>query len=398
MKIIKLTNKEFTGDNNQSQGILLALLARKIEMEHSAIEETELSIDTLTPDAIVLAAGDHGLEQTIRIKERFPDVRVVWSGHQFFEILNHMAVWPDVVALPKTAVTVEQAAYIRMHTHLELTQGVAHCVNDETVAADFSQFKGELPRDYTTCIGIVLAGDAPTAAGKMRCFTPEDAREQAKRIVSHIKSNGLWHEHTAVMVTNGPRTGKHNPVTGELLVPDPHRTHALDASSAAFLAELSAQLPGVKIHFYDFQFDALKEGPSAYKPMMHLVVNSRQGIWYVPSESTSMVTESSYLAEKGVQIMVYHPGSENDSHLRHALDYIRLGIVADIAPILPTSALMPVNEQTAASQIAQTMIARWSKLAIKPYLSLTTFGSPAAQDDSISLDDKARNSASVLTS
>ncbi|WP_133128680.1 hypothetical protein [Legionella nagasakiensis] len=395
MKIIKLTNKEFTGDNNQLQGILLALMALKTEIDHSAIEEAELNIDALTPDAIVLAAGDHGMEQVIRIKERFPGVRIVWSGHQFFEALNHRTVWPDVVALPETAVTAEQAAYIRAHTHLELTKGVAHCVNEETVSVDFSRFKGELPKDYTTCIGIVLAGDAPTESREMRFFTAEDAREQAKLIASHIKSNGLWHEHAAVMVTNGPRTGKHNPVTGKPVEPEPHRAHAIDASSAAFLAELSVQLPEAKIHFYDFQFDALKEGPSAYKPMMHLVANSRQGIWYVPSESISMVTESTYLAEKGVRVVAYHPGSENDSHLRHAADYLRLGIVTDITAE-HTPALAPVSTQTAASQIAQTLVARMSKLVIQPYLSLTTFGRSDKPEDAVPVDEPARNSLSVL--
>jgi hypothetical protein len=260
------------------------------------------------------------------------------------------------VALPETAVSQKQAALVHKNATLELTKGVAHCVKDKTVKADAERFQGALPyvTEETTCLGIILAGDAPTTSGEMRCFGPDDAVKQAQHIAHHIKSNLLWHDQTVIMVTNGPRTGKHDPITKQPYDPDPHRSHTLDASSKAFLEELGRQLEidTDKIYFYDFQFDALKTGPSAYKPMMHVLARSQKSYWYVPCESTSMVTESTHLSAKGVEVIVYHPQSENATHLTHAADYVSQGIVSDIhTPRVEQRAVITMT--SAANQIAQ---------------------------------------------
>lgn len=333
MKVIALLNKSFAGDNNQVQGIIASFKSiHSPTPDIILLDESELNIDALESGTVIVAAGDHGLIAIDGIKARHPEIHALWSGHQVFDTFHSITHWPDVTALPKTAVTEEDSAFIAQHkTRLELTDGVAHNVNQQTINDDLAKFTGILPAgdQYTTHIGIILAGDAPTASGEMRFFGPDDARAQAKTIANHIQSHALWHEKTAIMVTNGPRTGKHDITTKEICSPDPHRSNMVDASSHAFLDELAQQLstaPG-QICFYDFQFATL---PSAYKPMMHVLAQSPQAAWFVPCESTSMVSESTWLVEQGVNVIVYHPGSENEAHLRHTEDYVRQGIVADI--------------------------------------------------------------------
>lgn|GEM_PF-6642193 len=356
MKVLALTNPAFVGDNNQVLGITAAMRAR--DASTSVINEADLNIDELSPDTLIVAAGDHGLRIIDAIKNKRPEILALWSGHQFFDDFQSITHWPNTLALPKTAVSEEHKLFIAQHkTRLELTDGVAHNVHLGTIRDDMNRFKGTFPltERYPVQIGIVLAGDAPTASGEMRFFGPDDARKQAQFIAQHIKRQNVWSEKTAIMITNGPRTGKHNAETGEIYSPDPHRSGEVDASSSAFIEALSHELQAKpeQISFYDFQFANL---PSAYKPLMFDIMINERSMWFVPCESTSMVSESTWLVERCVDVVVYHPASENDAHLRHAEDYVGRGIVTDINNPDAVHAKRDTRFVAAATQIAASVL------------------------------------------
>lgn len=334
MKLLVLTNSGFVGDNNQLKGIAAGIQATKREgVELVDVEESKFDLASLEGSEIILVSGSHGLLMVDTIKSTKPDTKVIWSGHQYFREFNDISHKPDLIALPATSVSVEQRLQLEKSNNVVFTTGVAHSVNNETIASDHAKFKGQLPdhSQYPTQVGIIVAGDAPTADGKMQFFTAEDAKKQAEIIAGKLKLNGFDTASTAIMVTNGTRTGKHDPMTGLAHDPDPHRSIQIDASSEAFIGALKKALTNPRIFFYDFQFSALKEGPSAYKPMIKQVADSKRGLWFVPAESTSMVTEASFFLESKKPVVIYHPESENEVHIAHAKEAVAQGIACDIS-------------------------------------------------------------------
>lgn len=334
MKIYLLTNPHFVGDNNQLIGIQLAIQANLKDQycEFQRIKEADFTVDLLVNGDYVFVSGSHGLLLAEVIKRHNPNHQILWSGHQYFSEFSSVQHLPDIVALPETALSDSQKTELMEKTTLIITSGVAHCVNDNTVEEDHANFKGQLPShfQYPKQVGIILAGDAPEPNGQMKYFTEDDARKQASHIAAYLITNDYNQIDTAIMVTNGPRTGKHILDTGSVRDPDPHRSGQIDPVSKAFIETFRGMIGHSQMFFYDFQFDELKNGPSAYKPMIKQVANSQSGLWFVPSESTSMVTESSFLLEKKKIVVIYHPSSENSAHLVHSKDSVAHGFALDI--------------------------------------------------------------------
>jgi GNAT superfamily N-acetyltransferase len=340
-----LTHPGYVGDNNQLLGIRMSI---SIDADCISIPEQDFNVDSLEDNDVVLLAGSHGLNQIERIKGAHKKTLVVWSGHQFFNEFSTLSEWPDLVALPKSACTSELRQLLPEYSRLIETDGVAHCINESTINADLVQFQGTLPdmASYSAAVGIMIAGDAPTPDGSMRYFSPENARLSAQQIVRHIRGNNLGDTQTAFIITNGPRTGKHNPDNGLVHSPEPHRHGISDLSSQAFIDVFKAAFPG-QVYFFDFQFGSV----SAYKPAMNLVSKATRGAWYVPAESSSMVTESTFLSSRFVPVVIYTPSSANDTHLALVEDAYRNQLVSKI------NESMLLNTRTAvrfaAKQIAE---------------------------------------------
>ncbi len=327
MKLFLLTNPEYAGDNNQLQGISMTLA---IPAERRSVPESEFRMEQLEEGDIVLLCGDHGLGFIASIKKSQPKAHVIWSGHQWFSDFNHLTVWPDVLAIPK-AVYASKANLIPSGVVVVPTDGVAHCINDASILDSMAKFKGLLPSDpsFTTHVGIVIAGDAPTPEKIMKYFDAEDAELQAMHIVRHMKDNGLGHKNTALLIMDGPRTDKHDPeavcAVGMPYAPDPHRSGHVGASARAFINVLEKEFPG-QLFFNNFQFGE----ESAYKPAMHSVIQTAlkktsgfegwNAVWYVPTESVTMLAESAFLSGKGIPVIAYCPKSTNESHMEGVSD------------------------------------------------------------------------------
>lgn len=347
-RLILLSNPNFAGDNNQLQGISLSVAS---EMEKLIISEAEFDVSILQAQDVIIIVGSHGLNFIRDIKTAQPKSLLIWVGHQWFAEFGELSIWPDVIAIPKSAYRDEIGEGIPDDTMLILTDGVAHCVNDETVMAEAMKFQPTLPsyEQFTNCVGVIIAGDAPTPAGLMKCFCPEEARSQAQFIAAHIKANGLGQERTAILILNGPRTGKHDPRNGVLISPDPHRTGLVDDSSQAFVDAFNAIFPN-QVFFYDFQFGQ----SSAYKPVMNRVRQATQGAWYVPAESSSMVTESTYLSANEIPVFVYSPSSANETHLALVKEAENSGLIRMCdAPLVPGKQQGEVR--SAGQQIAEAI-------------------------------------------
>ena len=83
MQLFVLTHPDFVGDNNQLRGIAKACtgFTTTTELQEHQITKEDLS----HPNTTVLTAGDHGILIAGQIRKEHPHVRVLWSGHLFFD-------------------------------------------------------------------------------------------------------------------------------------------------------------------------------------------------------------------------------------------------------------------------------------------------------------------------
>lgn len=372
MRLFVLTHPDFVGDNNQLRGIAKACtgFTTTTELHEQQITKEDLSL----PNTTVLTAGDHGILVAEQIRKEYPQVRVIWSGHLFFDIFATLnaSYWPHFIALPKSVITETVWSLCPAQCRIIPTDGVAHNVNDYTVVRALDDFPQETlpPSTISSCVGIVLAGDAPRPDKTILYFSEDDACEQANKIVAYINSYFADDaKHVAIMVTNGPRTGKHDAQTGVLRTPDPHRIACIDPTSQAFLAVLKAHFPN-QLFFYDFQFGQ----PSAYLPMMARTARAERALWFVPAESSSMVTESSYLSTKGIPAIVYTPQSANEMHLALVEESRRSGIVS----LLENPPDLPYREQPKIQLASVQIASELSLLRPSAALAYTLLGRTAS--------------------
>lgn len=142
----------------------------------------------------------------------------------------------------------------------------------------------------------MLAGDAPDQ-DKINVFSKESADLLLARIIYFL---GCHRDHPyRVIVQNGPRTGKHHPLTKKEVClhtykegEDPNL--ALDEVSKYFVSKLQQlEIPHL---FYNFAFETLEKGRrihSYYKALLY-VAQSSKSTFFFPMESVSMCSELPY--------------------------------------------------------------------------------------------------------
>ena len=114
-----------------------------------------------------------------------------------------------------------------------------------------------------------------------------------------------------LLILNGPRTGKHNQMTGEPVATS-HRDGRVDAVTTAFIEGLQKQglNPGQDFTLFDFQFGK----PSAYPGVLGALHATKSPI-FVAGESTSMVSETADCLP-GL-VTAYINGAMNENHRKH---------------------------------------------------------------------------------
>lgn len=272
---------------------------------------------------IVVAAGEHHIATLCALKQNSSlqgKVYTSWSGHQTSETLSKAASIIDSIALP-THVLGKESRNILQSRHAKLieTVGVAHDTKPEDLLPQYEKWSQSIIESNKYDM-VVLGGDAPDEKGDMHYYTSEEAFNLGQYIGLQAIESGA-----VVLGTNGPRTGKHNPDTGEVLLS--HRElhpetkepldYQLDAVSMAFVRglEKSGLVKGKNFQFFDFKFG--KDGVvSAYQGLLGATVAKVGSHVYMPGESTSMVSEACDLLPNG-SVTVFDNGAMSGAHMNH---------------------------------------------------------------------------------
>jgi hypothetical protein len=121
-------------------------------------------------------------------------------------------------------------------------------------------------------------------------------------------------EKAHLLILNGPRTGKHDQETGNI-IESSHRDGGVDAVTTAFVEALKRQglTQGKDFTLLDFQFGK----PSAYPVVLGALLATKSPI-FVAGESTSMVSETADCLPKGL-VTAYTNTAMNENHHKHCL-------------------------------------------------------------------------------
>lgn len=348
-----LIDKNFKGDENQLLGINDALIINKnfpLTINVLTYDNSSSILETAKkyPGNSILIAGISGLNflKTWSIDDKKKaQIKIIWTGHMYFNELNEMIDLIDLIFLPESVISHQQARDLANKTKLILLSGVPHRLNEQFIAETTAKFNQKhpnlLPEPSSQNIAVILPGDAPDEEGQILFFTPSDAKKLASDIFKIEGPDKFY------LITNGPRTGSYNYETLQKLDPNPHRTNQLDKVTIAFLEELK-NLGATKIQSFNFQFD---DQPSAYIPLLGLVRTT--GRLHVPGESTSMISEASDIVD---DIVVDWVLSMNKSHVQFVRNLFEKGRVSLLESGKLSKPPQPMTGKTLPAQIASKAI------------------------------------------
>lgn len=313
--IFVISDKTYLGDRANLLGIAEKT---KSQILNSSIQE--YSVDDLTQAsskieaerdrAIVISAGKYGIDAIKRLKAMYGDhIFAIHVFHQMIkeEKFSHSDLLDkaDIIALPSHALNKDfKSELANSKTNLIETIGVAHNSKKEDLVNAYDEYKELLPK-AEKYMGIILPGDAPDSNGKMKYYTPEMAAMLAQQISGLAKEKNY-----VILITNGPRTGKHNPNTGEVLIN--HQDGIIDDVTLKFIEKLKSY--NIEFKLFDFQ-----RGQQNHKNLIFGAILKNPGsIILAPGESTSMISECTDLMEAG-SVIIYMNEAMNENHKKHVL-------------------------------------------------------------------------------
>lgn len=260
--------------------------------------------------ALVIGAGIDGME-VLNSLQKEPQHVFIWSGHQLpNQVREHLSNL-NIIIIPKSAID-EQSQHIFSSAKVQLitTIGVPHNKTKEDIIKSYNEWieKDKITiLDHAKILLVALPGDAPDKAGQMKYYTKESAEQLGTQLGSIANAQNM-----IMLITNGPRTGQNDPITGEKL-PLHKVGDIIDSVSKSFLTAAKNQLDSTKIIFDNFNFDS----PSLFNAFLGAVyLNDRNSVAIIGGDSTSQVTEATNLLKPG-QVYIVSNNAMNESHHKH---------------------------------------------------------------------------------
>lgn len=331
-KIHVLINPSLIGDKNQAQGIKTKIVqyypSQNIEVNtwNDKNKDDLANLNDELKDKksqhILISIGDHGLEALQNIHFD-PNTKIVsiYASHQIFPALKKTIDRIHILALP-TYVIDDQVRQDLAGTTIKWvpTLGVAHNLNQAELEQNYLNWQNDSQKPIQThdnYLAVILGGDAPTPDKTMLYFTANEAKKLAQFLAQlYLKRNK-----PLLLITNSPRTGKHDPNTKlECKVHTSTTEEIIDATSQALLDELNLQ--GIPYQFFNY----VENKSSAYQPILRAVQKQKdKSAILITGDSSSMITEGLDLL-KDTPFFVADVGSMNVNHIKHVQSIHQAGL------------------------------------------------------------------------
>lgn len=317
VEVYLFINPDNVGDKNQILGInkeLNNILSNKcVSKEINVSAQSQLNDVIIhirnninsSKLSVVITSGDYGIN-IINALPISANLITCHSSHQLTPNHEKIIDIAKIIALPKHSINDEFRRKIEnSKTQLIETVGVSHNLSREELEVEAAKIKDLIPSNGKY-IAVILGGDAPTPKGEMLYYTKDSAIKLGDFLSKKIKEEDL-----CLLILNGPRTGKHNPRTGEVNQ-EAHRNGNIDYVTKAFVEALESNglKEGKSFILFDFQFGQ----SSYYKPVLGTILLNKGKI-LVPGESTSMISES--IDNLPCAVTIYLHEAMNEVHRAH---------------------------------------------------------------------------------
>ncbi len=228
------------------------------------------------------------------------------AAHQSSSELGEAQEYIDKIALP-----IVDKFKPKDKSKLISTLGVASLMTKQDIVDAYKIKKENIISSDNGYIMAVMGGDATNPEKKVQHYTHKEATKLADHLTEAFsKANGR-----KLLITNGPRTGKHTPETEEITENHKGDT-SLDHCSQALLDRLKENglCDGVDFQFSDFRF--LEKGvDSAYQSFLGAAASSSESEVLIAGESTSMLSDCNQI---GILPTAFNNAAMNPNHTNFA--------------------------------------------------------------------------------
>lgn len=367
LNIICILNSKFKGDTDQIKGIERALTAQAkaqhfkvntIEVESTNISSI-LSVFEAGTKNIVISSNDYGVNALKELQANKKSFYGLLTSHQYFDGLKSAIKQGKesgitFVALPGHALTWRIKKNIA-HASVKLIETVGVAQNllpeecDKSYATHSSDIKGSADPS-TKYLLVFLGGDAQKSNEKnWAYYTSKEAEKLAKFVASTAKRDNL-----IVLITNGPRTGKFDPKTGQ---ENPgHRDDVIDYVSLKFIEALKQQqLPENQYQLFDFQYGKASD----FNRLVGAVRAHAGSQVLIEGSSTSVISQSIVNFNANAPVSVYQHKAMTKVHHQHVqqeYDAGRISLLTQEMILLPSKNRKDKGLIPAEDMIAKTIL------------------------------------------
>ena len=309
--IVKIYEESAVGDKNQIVGVENALKDHnpdlqiidrpcnaKTNISELVNEITGLQTSSPGKKHLIIGLGKTAFSVFSQLAEiEHTHHKTLALGHQWTPAYDSLIGKVTWIAVPEYAIPTSLTE--TPSTKIIHTNGVSHAVTKESLQAEYDEYKKtQLPITSADRV-IILGGDAPNALGETQLFSESDVNELADGIVNESACGTFY-------ITNGPRTGKHDSITGT------HKDGNVDKITKALIDALKNKgVSAERIKLFNFQFGQ----KSLYLPLVGGALVAGSVVW-TPGESSSMICEiiSSIIP---ANVVIYDNSAMNETHIKH---------------------------------------------------------------------------------
>ena len=199
---------------------------------------------------------------------------------------------------------------------------------------------------HTKYLLVLLGGDTQNADGKTwSYYSTKEAEKLAKFVANRAKR-----DHLNILITNGPRTGKFDPLSQKET--KAHREGIVDLVTQKFIETLKNEhVSDAQFQLFDFQFDK----PSDFNRLIGALRAHPGSQVFIDGGSTSVVSQAIANFAGKVPIAVYQHQAMGPTHIEHVKQEYNVGRVALLTENL--TFMPPKNATEIYAKSAEELIA-----------------------------------------
>lgn len=331
IKILVLCSALNMGDVGNFESILTAMANNHLKVEKYVIDVSkspediaknykEITTKMEGNKFITLGVGERGMEALAHLnnsKMLDPNNSYIALGiHQYFDTISSLPL--NYVAIPEATLDNSQKkATVDRIPFKTLTFAVpTNNPTPEMLKKSYDSWEvDDKPALGGKYIIVMLPGDAPDQSNKMHYYSTDSNKILFNNLYKLWKKVGQDYK---IIVQNGPRTGKHDPVTGKVACAHEYKKGddpkaAIDKISQQFVENLHKA--GMNYTLYNFAFELdgdAKKSLSVFNPLLYVAQNS-DSYFILPGESVSMIGQVSLYINSD-RIVAFEPDSMNPTH------------------------------------------------------------------------------------